>query len=76
MNHEVGKMPVDPFIGAGVYAIFFVGDNGIYKELGEFNRKNNCPIPIYVGKAIPQGARKGGYGNWRKPGPCFAEETG
>lgn len=31
INHDVETLPVDPFIGAGVYAIFFVGNNEIYK---------------------------------------------
>ena len=76
MNHAVENLPVDPFIGAGVYAIFFVGDNEIYKELGEFNRNNNCPIPIYVGKAVPQGARKGGTGIGENQGPALQKRLG
>lgn len=71
MNNDVKNMLVDPFIGAGVYAIFFVGNNGIYKELGEFNRYNNCSIPIYVGKAVPEGARKGGTGNGDNQGAAL-----
>lgn len=76
MNHDVETLPVDPFIGAGVYAIFFVGNNEIYKELGEFNRNNNCAIPIYVGKAVPQGARKGGTGSGETQGPALQKRLG
>lgn len=76
MNHDVQKMPPEPFIGAGVYAIFYIGSNEIYKELAEFNKEHNCACPIYVGKAVPQGARKGGVGIGENQGPALQKRLG
>lgn len=49
---------VDHITGSGIYAIYYSGPLEIYQPLRnvapEFNR------PIYVGKAIPKGSRKGG----------------
>lgn len=47
------------FTGAGVYAIYYTGDAAPYKRLGQVNADGRFEIPIYVGKAVPQGARKG-----------------
>ena len=76
MNHEALKMPVDPFIGAGVYALFYIGNNEIYKELAEYNILNNCAYPIYVGKAVPKGARKGGVGRDDNQGQALQKRLG
>jgi len=48
--------PEEPFEGSGVYAIYYRGNFQAYSKLVEAN-----PVPpIYVGKADPKGARKGG----------------
>ncbi len=60
MKSPVQKLPPEPFIGAGVYIIYYVGDNPIYKQITEKNRNGKFSCPIYVGKAVPAGARKGG----------------
>lgn len=49
------------FIGAGIYAIYYNGDFPIYKKISVKN-KNSFIQPIYAGKAVPEGARKGGLG--------------
>ena len=46
------------FLGAGIYAIYYKGDFHLYAKLSEKN-KNDFVQPIYVGKAIPEGGRKG-----------------
>lgn len=46
--------------GAGVYAIYYTGNFGAYKPVTDRNRGNQFEQPIYVGKAVPKGARKGG----------------
>lgn len=53
--------PVSRFSGAGVYAIYYFGDSPIYRTLTSLNAAVQCevPTPIYVGKAVPTGARKG-----------------
>lgn len=49
-------------VGAGVYAIYFTGDFPAYKPIAARNADNQFLQPIYVGKAVPKGARKGGLG--------------
>ncbi|HWY48253.1 MAG TPA: Eco29kI family restriction endonuclease [Bryobacteraceae bacterium] len=48
------------FLGAGIYAIYYTGDFPTYKSVADQNRENKFAAPIYVGKAVPEGARKGG----------------
>jgi hypothetical protein len=62
---ERGKIhleKIEQFIGAGIYAIYYVGDHQPYQRLGVNE------IPIYVGKAVPPGARKGNFGLNIDPG--------
>jgi len=47
-------------IGAGVYAIYYTGRFKPYKPVAERNSGGSFEQPIYVGKAVPKGARKGG----------------
>ncbi|MDD5389835.1 MAG: Eco29kI family restriction endonuclease [Gallionellaceae bacterium] len=51
---------IPSFQGAGVYALYYVGDFPAYRDLAETNKGGRFQTPIYVGKAIPAGARKGG----------------
>lgn len=46
------------FVGAGVYAIYYTGNFPLYKKIAVAN-KDEFMQPIYAGKAVPQGARKG-----------------
>ena len=46
------------FPGAGVYAIYYDGDFEPYGKLAAANA-DGSKHPIYVGKAIPEGGRKG-----------------
>jgi len=60
--------PPDRFIGAGIYAIYYAGDFAPYAPISSANAKGNFGKPIYVGKAVPAGARKGGFGLDADPG--------
>ena len=60
--------PSKPFEGAGVYAIYYTGDFPAYKPIADLNKTRKFKCPIYVGEAVPKGARKGGYGWDAKPG--------
>jgi hypothetical protein len=53
--HEIAS-----FDGAGIYAIYYIGNFEPYARLAEVNREKNFQAPIYVGKAVPAGARRGG----------------
>jgi hypothetical protein len=61
---EMLRQPVVPlgdlpkFEGAGVYAIYYKGDFAPYAQLAKVNKKAPT-LPIYVGKAIPEGGRTG-----------------
>lgn len=50
---------IEPFVGAGVYAIYYTGDFPAYRPIAECNRGGRFLAPIYVGKAVPRGSRKG-----------------
>jgi hypothetical protein len=60
------RQPVTPlenletFTGAGIYAIYYTGGFSGYEPISECNRNKQFKAPIYVGKAVPKGARKGG----------------
>ncbi|MGH6638856.1 MAG: Eco29kI family restriction endonuclease [Polaromonas sp.] len=54
----LGALPV--FHGAGIYAIYYSGSFDAYHQLSERNQTVDPVAPIYVGKAIPAGGRKGG----------------
>jgi len=53
---------IEPFDGAGIYAIYYVGDFEPYTPMAFGNRNGQFDFPVYVGKAIPPGARKGEFG--------------
>ena len=65
---DVRPLPPEPFIGAGVYALYYTGDFHAYSILRDMNINNQYAYPIYVGKAVPDGARKGGQGENVDPG--------
>ena len=49
--------PPENFTGAGVYALYYIGNNPLYKHLYNLNRIS-FDQPIYVGKAVPRGWRQ------------------
>lgn len=55
--------PGGRFDGAGIYALYYFGDNPVYHLLAGMNRDETgnvtCRWPIYVGSAAPEGSRKG-----------------
>jgi len=55
--HPLGSLP--KFVGAGVYAIYYTGDLPIYENLAKMNRDGLFLWPIYVGRAVPSGSRRG-----------------
>lgn len=58
----VALSDLQPFNGAGVYAIYYTGENlpfEPYAQLANVNATGAFEMPIYVGKAVPSGARKG-----------------
>jgi len=62
---------IQQFQGAGMYAIYYVGEFAPYHLVAEGNREDRFEVPIYVGKAVPPGSRKGGFGLGDNPGPAL-----
>ena len=56
----IRPLPPESFIGAGVYALYYTGPFPAYARLSEVNCNGQFRCPIYVGKAVPPGSRKGG----------------
>ncbi len=50
--------PPEIFIGSGIYAIYYTGSFELYAPLTAVNRIR-YDLPLYVGKAIPSGSRRG-----------------
>lgn len=50
--------PAQRFNGAGVYALYYRGPFAEYAPLASRNQ-DSCEAPIYIGKAVPKGGRKG-----------------
>jgi len=56
--HPLGGLPT--FLGEGIYAIYYTGNFSAYAPLAQRNANGKFEAPIYVGKAVPKGSRKGG----------------
>jgi hypothetical protein len=50
----------DRIVGAGIYAIYYSGPFASYAPIRSRPEEEIFESPIYVGKAIPKGGRKGG----------------
>lgn len=55
--HPLGDL--HQFEGAGIYAIYYTGDFEAYEQVTRLNTDGKFMLPIYVGKAVPAGARVG-----------------
>lgn len=60
--------PPERFFGAGIYAIYYNGSFAPYEPVTARDSSGNPTTPIYVGEAVPAGARKGGFGLGLAPG--------
>lgn len=56
------------FRGAGIYALYYTGEHPAYGEIAKRNRDGLFLLPIYVGKAVPKGSRKGRVEEGAPPG--------
>lgn len=62
LERDISELPPPAFEGAGIYAIYYTGLFPAYERIAAANRDNVFSWPIYIGKAVPPGARKGGFG--------------
>ncbi|MFH1135480.1 MAG: Eco29kI family restriction endonuclease [Pseudomonadota bacterium] len=51
---------LEAFEGAGIHALYYSGGFPGYEAVAARNRDGRFDAPIYVGQAVPSGARKGG----------------
>lgn len=59
LSQPVTKLAdIQSFVGAGVYALYYKGNFPLYEPIKQANEKS-FEQPIYAGKAVPDGARKG-----------------
>jgi len=62
---ELLEQPLSPlppeniFPGAGVYAIYYVGDHPAYAPLVTLDTNGQCRYPVYIGKAVRENAKQG-----------------
>lgn len=56
-----------------MYAIYYTGDFKLYRPIAHRNLGNRFEQPIYVGKAVPKGGRKGGLGYDAASGAALRE---
>jgi len=71
LSKPLGPLPPEePFIGAGVYAIYYRGNFPAYRPIS-LQSKSQREIPIYIGKSVPAGARKGSFGLDIPAGPVL-----
>lgn len=59
LSSPVHNLAPKPFIGAGIYVLYYRGNFPPYSLLSKLN-EDSYNVPIYIGKAVPAGARKGG----------------
>lgn len=76
LQRPISPLPPSPFIGAGIYAIYYTGKFSLYEKIAKKNRGGTFAQPIYVGKAVPAGTRKGGFGLGEEPGQALYKRLG
>lgn len=62
--------------GAGIYVIYYTGPFPAYIPISDQNSHGKFAQPIYVGKAIPKGGRKGGISADASKGRALADRLG
>ena len=72
LHRDPVRLPPDRFDGAGVYAIYYIGSFDPYNAIAKANRQNQFAQPVYVGKAVPPGRRRGGLNSNENPGPVLS----
>ncbi len=68
LMRPIVQLPPNKFVGAGIYAIYYAGGLSLHRKVAETVSDDEKAIPIYVGKAVPAGSRKGGYALGGDPG--------
>jgi hypothetical protein len=62
LRRPIVPLPPERFVGAGIYALYYKGPFPVYEKIAQsMADEDGEAIPIYVGKAVPKGARKGAY---------------
>jgi hypothetical protein len=67
---------IDAVKGAGIYVLYYTGSFAPYASIAKANKGGKCDLPIYIGKAIPKGGRKGGIGADASKGRAMSDRLG
>lgn len=59
LHQKTEALPPTTFPGAGLYLLYYTGQFEAYQKISKPNRNGKFAQPIYVGRAIPKGGRKG-----------------
>jgi hypothetical protein len=72
LKKSIGPLPpAETFDGAGIYVIYYAGTYRPYRAMAVKNKGENPTSPIYIGKAVPPGSRKGGFALGSAPGAAL-----
>jgi len=71
LSQKYSSLPPERFFGVGIYAIYYFGEDPLYNLISEYNRTSKIGWPLYVGKAIPKGGRKGVFSQEDKSTSLF-----
>lgn len=58
LAQDIQPLPPSRFIGAGVYALYYIGDFPAYTALADVNKNDQFLCPIYVGKRAGRGKKR------------------
>lgn len=58
-NPPIPLSSIQKFYGAGLYAIYYAGGFPAYEVIREKNINDKWSLPIYVGRAVSPGSRRG-----------------
>jgi hypothetical protein len=59
LGSAIHSLPPERLFGCGIYALYYLGDFQAYRSLHGGAGRETPDWPIYVGSAVPEGARKG-----------------
>lgn len=71
LNEPMRELPPSEFEGIGIYALYYFGSHPLYPYISRYNIENIEGWPIYIGKAIARGGRKGVFDKVNKGRSLF-----
>ena len=72
LSRPAVSLPPPEFEGAGVYALYYTGRFSAYVDISRRNSSGRWGAPIYVGRAVPSGSRRGHLALDQPPGSVLS----